>query len=170
MQDLNSVYYSFFNSVASIYTERHMEGGNQALKIAPHPAEKCDLRGPRDQKNPRQSSGSPETEHRWLGDFYFNHSEAKQGGGGFLVNGVALSYPPPTSTCFSFITMNKTPRNSENCSKGTLGGGVKVQPARTFFLTPNSTKPTNWQRSKQLPTPHLTSPPFAFVFPSVLWP
>lgn len=49
-RDVNSNYYFFFNLVTSIYTARHMElelvGGKYALKIAPCPEEKCDLKVP----------------------------------------------------------------------------------------------------------------------------
>lgn len=64
----------------------------------------------------------------------------------------------PTSTCFSFIIMNKTPRNSENRSKQVWGGG-QSSTCQNFIFNPELHKINQLAKKQSIPPPSSPAPP-----------
>lgn len=78
------------------------------------------------------------------------------------MNEESLFYHPYLNL-FQLHHNEQDPKELRKPQQGGMGEGVKVQPARTLFPIQNSTKPTNWQRSNQLPAPHTR--PVCICFP-----
>lgn len=141
---------------------RHMElegeSGNQALKIAPHPGEKCDLRGPWVQKNPSRSSDSQETKSNWFVIFLLIICKSRR----FCGKGELLSYhlhldlfqPHP-----QLRSHEQDPKELRKLQQGV--GGSKFNLPELYF-------PSRSRLSQPAHKEPINSPHFAFVFLPVL--